>query len=156
MQWLQHLQSSNAIASQVIFLSNDKWFELYKTFFPIRVGEENPKSIAQLSYYLSSIALDELVHGFTRKVLRSPTYQICYKLTKHTNKLPNEDCAVERPLTRQHVKASSATPSPSESFCMPFHLNIICSSQYFKCCFLIICNQTLNQHLFNHKSVSST
>ena len=122
-KWLDYLKTSNCIDGPFIYSPNYKWFKLYKRFFPVRTSEENVNSIAQLSYYLSSLALDQIVDGLSRKVIRNPKFQIFYKLVKHDKNSLDEDRTVERCMTRNSVKASyHRNLQVSDVFMSLFHI----------------------------------
>ena len=119
LQWIKSLQRSTIIDASAIYLPNTQWWELYKRCHPHRTQETHVMSMQQMSYYMSSLALDNAIDGFTRNVIRYPKYKICYKLIKHCRLNVDEDRAVENSRTTPNVLAISPGQSPSKFIIMP-------------------------------------
>ena len=122
-RWLQSLQQhEKSFGKEDIFLSNEGWFELYKTYFKHREPLHHCTTLKQFSYYMSSISYDRTIDGFSRKVIRNPKYVICYQLNKHVLQELNEDHSVEQPGTCNNVHTMSSIQSPSKYSVMPYSI----------------------------------
>ena len=109
-KWLQALQEhEQAFGKDEISLSNEGWFQLYGIYFTQKDLCHHCTSLKQFSYYMSSISYDKSVNGFSRQIIRSPKYVVCYKLNKHLKHVSNEDRSVEQPITTTNVNTLLST-----------------------------------------------
>ena len=114
-RWLESLRTNQSISKQALKMTNQQWYELYKirnskldTYIKIT-------SLRQMTFYLSSIAYDQLIEGFSRIIIRQPKYQLYYVLilSKGTT---TGDQTVEKHEPYVSKEQRQTTESPSKSF----------------------------------------